>query len=438
MNRACYFLALWLASLVVQTQVAGQTQCQSNADYCRFGIGVDDICPFVDGYTEVGQEESNQANAQAETEPALDLRGRAVVTVLDVDADYGYDCGYDYYYGLHYSGTRSHMPAQTWADPCPADTTAATSVEVVPETVSAPQTGLVPEATPVSDTALGPEASIAADQSGDTADEAGPIKERDYEQECHQAYLEHVAREAEALAAQAPAPMASPYGGATWDAYGYGYSYAYEYDYAHRYHSCPQMIDPAVTEAPSNELADAVIILKWVARGRDFVASLWESELTDSLQTTVDTWKARAAVVLTKLELERLYQEAGHALAAAVHQALVAGHDWHESNVFVFVFDSDLNAEPMAAREAPALGAAEPPADATLPQDEQAADTATSGDDASPQVGALTREQLEPWVRQVVAAGTEAWERVRVAMRRLAQHSLALLASDDLGSPTHR
>jgi hypothetical protein len=408
---------------VIQSQAVGQTQCQSQADYCRFGIGVDAICPFVDGYTEVDQEELERASVTAPAAPELDLRGRAVVTVLDVDADYGYDCGYDYYYGLHYSGTRSHMPAQTWADPCAADSMEATADEVMPEIM------------PATDT------EVATEAGGEAPEDAAPVKERDYEQECYQAYLEHSARAADVLASQAAAPVAEPagqYAGDAYDAYGYGYSYAYEYDYAHRYHSCPQIIDPAVTETPSTEPAATVNIIEWVARGRDFVASLWESELIDGLQATVNAWRARATVVLTKVDLESLYQRASHALVSAARQALVAGSNWHEANVFVFVFESDLNAEPLAAREAPALDAGEHPAEAALPQEAQAADTAPSGDDVLPAVGSLTREQLEPWVRQVVAAGTEAWQHMSVALRRFAQHSLALVASDDLGSPTHR
>lgn len=422
MNRACFFLALGLVTLVTQTQVVGQTRCQNPVDYCRFGIGVDDYCPFTDGYIEVGQTDANDAHAAVETESERDLRGRAVVAVLAVDADFGSDCGYDCDHGRYDSGTRVYPPIEMGADSREDGSPAAAVARGS-------------EATP------GLEHRVAAGGCGESDEAVARDPERDFEQECYEAYLARAAQGAESRATEIAAPDAPPADadvGTRHDAYGQGYGYAYDWDFADGFPSGRQLSDPAVRPTPARDPAATAVTGRSVPGGGDTVAEWWSTELPDGPGGAIAAWKARVVASRAAVGLSQLCRETSRVLVSAVRQAMTVGHDWRAANVFLFVFRSDLNAEPLAVRLARAQGAVARPVDATIPPGARAADTALHGDDAVSRVGAPVGQRLEPWVRRAAVAGTEAWERVSLALQRLAQRSLALVASDRVGSVTHR
>jgi hypothetical protein len=104
------------------------------------------------------------------------------------------------------------------------------------------------------------------------------------------------------------------------------------------------------------------------------------------------------------------------------------------------MFDSDLNAEPVAATESEETPwMAETQIVDEPPQDEQ--DTAIvepAGDDTVSALVPIDRDQVIQWTRRAIASATAAWDRLTVVLGHFASHSLATVPSDDPSSTTQR
>ena len=92
-------------------------------------------------------------------------------------------------------------------------------------------------------------------------------------------------------------------------------------------------------------------VLQLVDLGREFLGSVVETDLVDLVRAEADRLLAHVADVVETMNFDQIRDDAAQAMAAAVQQPLPARGDWSDANVFLFMFDSDLNAEPIVEAE---------------------------------------------------------------------------------------
>jgi hypothetical protein len=140
------------------------------------------------------------------------------------------------------------------------------------------------------------------------------------------------------------------------------------------------------------------------------------------------------------MEVERIRHDAKQALAATVQQPAPVPDDWDEADVFLFMFDSDLNAEPVTAAEvAETPWLVDSPIADKQPQDEQSAATVEpAGDTTDAAPLPIDRDQVIQWTRRAIDTFTAAWDRLAVVLRDMARRSLATVPSDDPAWTTQR
>lgn len=225
--------------------------------------------------------------------------------------------------------------------------------------------------------------------------------------------------------------------------YGYGYEYDYEYhkDYGAygqpAYDQPAESTESAAIEAESQLDAD---VLQWVDLGREFLGSVIESDLVDTVRAEAERVLAQVAQVVKAMEFDRIRQDATQSLVATVQEPAPEPDDWDEADVFLFLFESDLNAEPVTAAEAdetPWMVEAqmvEQPA-----RDEQnAATVAPATDQMDSAVLPIDRDKVMQWTRRAIDSVTATWDRLAVVLQHLTSRSLAIVPSDDPASTTQR
>jgi hypothetical protein len=220
----------------------------------------------------------------------------------------------------------------------------------------------------------------------------------------------------------------------------YGYGYEYDYEYHKEYGSYEQADDATQSVAVDANSQPDVDVLQWVDLGREFLGSVVESDLVDMVRAEAEHVLAQVAQMVETMGFDQIRHDATQAFAAAVQQPLPAPSDGNEANVFLFMFDSDLNAEPVAAAESEETPwMAETQIVDEPPQDEQ--DTAIvepAGDDTVSALVPIDRDQVIQWTRRAIASATAAWDRLTVVLGHFASHSLATVPSDDPSSTTQR
>ena len=225
-----------------------------------------------------------------------------------------------------------------------------------------------------------------------------------------------------------PAPSVSHYYGR----YPYGYGYEYDYEYSKEYRSDTQADEtpePDVTEAA---LPKDVDVLQWVDLGREFLGSVVESDLVDLVRAEAERVLAQVADVVETMNFDQVRNDATRAMAAAVQQPLPAPSDWNDANVFLFMFDSDLNADPVAVSEPVATPwMVDDQIVDEQPQDEQdAAIVESVSDDSVSAVTPINREQVLQWARNAVDSAVVAWDRLTIELQRFAGRSMATVPTE--------
>jgi hypothetical protein len=218
--------------------------------------------------------------------------------------------------------------------------------------------------------------------------------------------------------------------------YPYGCGYEYDYEYSKGYRSdvkVDETPEPDVTEA---ELPRNVDVLQWVDLGREFLSSVVESDLVDLVRAEADHAMAQVADAVETMNFDQVRNDATRAMAAAVQQPLPAPSDWNDANVFLFMFDSDLNADPVAVSE---LAEMSRMVDDQIvdeqPQDGQ--DTAIvdpASDDSVSAVSPMNRDQVLQWARRALDSAVVAWDRLAIELQRFASRGMATVPGDDASS----
>ncbi|MHB8973559.1 MAG: hypothetical protein ACYC3X_25305 [Pirellulaceae bacterium] len=229
-----------------------------------------------------------------------------------------------------------------------------------------------------------------------------------------------------------PTPSVSRYYGR----YPYGYGYEYDYEYSKEYRSDSQADEtpePDVTEAA---LPKDVDVLQWVDLGREFLGSVVESDLVDLVRAEAERMLAQLSDVVENMNFDQVRADAAQAMAAAVQQPLPTPSDWNDANVYLFMFDSDLNADPVAV---PELGTTPWMVDDQIvdeqPQDGQnAANVEPASDNSVSAVTPINREQVLQWARDTVDSVVVAWDRLTIELQRFAGRSMATMPASDASS----
>ena len=229
-----------------------------------------------------------------------------------------------------------------------------------------------------------------------------------------------------------PAPSVPHYYGR----YPYGYGYEYDYEYSKSYHSdvpADPTTEPAVTEAATPQGID---VLQWVDLGREFLGSVADTDLVDLVRAEADRLWTQVADVVETMNFDQVRDDATQAMAAAVQQPLPARGDWSDANVFLFMFESDLNAEPIAD----AGLAATPWIVEDLIVDQQpwagqdAANVERASDDSVSTVTPIQREQVLQWARHALKSAVASWDRLTIELQRFAGRSMATVPGDNASS----
>jgi hypothetical protein len=230
----------------------------------------------------------------------------------------------------------------------------------------------------------------------------------------------------------------SPYDAASYGRHPYGYGYEYDYEYHKAYGSYGQTDAASPAPRPQADAQSDVDAQQLIESGREVLNAIVELELVAAARAEAEQWYADAAHAVTSIDFDRLRREATEALAAALQQS-AASSEWNEADVYVFTFDSDLNAEPVAASEVeqtPWMVEDQ----VVQPSREDGATpalVAPASDNAVATYLPLDRDQVLQWSRNAIASASAAWERLIIALQRVADRSVATVPVDDPTS-THR
>lgn len=408
MTRACYSLTLLLVALGGALLVTSPARCQPSFDYYQYGSCYHEMCPFQDGHVATHEEDIQSTQTDSALDEA-DLRGRAVVVVLDdlaaIETQDSAEVATAEPVELAPAAEIAATATATESDvPDMRDLTATTQSVNSPDVVTDVYdyvhhydraygfTGPSGQPAAAEDVALDTSAT-------DTDTDLEPIVERDYEYEVYQAYLQRCAEEAvaQALVAQRAEQVVEA---SSWDtyepyepyepyavdaapsydvyeyehsyepaksvgtdsaiadefapcdptAYGrhpYGYGYEHDYGYHSQYDMSGQPDESHESEVVESDNQWENDVLLWLDWGRDSFGSILESDLATTVLTELRRVWAEVAQVVEAMEFDRIGHDAAQALAGAVQQPQPAPEpdNWNEADVFLFTFDSDLNAD---------------------------------------------------------------------------------------------
>jgi hypothetical protein len=234
--------------------------------------------------------------------------------------------------------------------------------------------------------------------------------------------------ESEPQPADEPAPSVPLYHGR----YPYGYGYEYDYEYSHEYSPATPAEEPTAVDNTDNVEEAALDVMQWVDLGRDFLSRVGDSDLLDQVRAEAEGIISQVASVIETLPLEQIGADVTYAMTEAIQQPAVT-EPQDDANVFLFAFESDLNAEPLLEAELPqnpwvveAQVISEPqPATIDSMHTETAVETPVSA------VPAINSDQVRQWTRRALDVAVAAWDRLAQEWDRVAARSVATLSGDE-------
>jgi hypothetical protein len=237
-----------------------------------------------------------------------------------------------------------------------------------------------------------------------------------------------VPTECEPQPADEPVPSAPLYHGR----YPYGYGYEYDYEYAHEYSQATPVEEPATADDMVNVEETALDVMHWVDLGRDFLSCVGDSDLVDRVRAEAEGIMSQAASVIETLPLEQIGADVTYAVTEAIQQPAVT-EPQDDANVFLYAFESDLNAEPLLEAELPqnpwvveAQVINEP-----QPETTDSAHTESAVETPVSAVPAINSDQVRQWTRRAMDVAVAAWDRLAQEWGRVAARSVATLGGDE-------
>lgn len=226
--------------------------------------------------------------------------------------------------------------------------------------------------------------------------------------------------------------------------YRYGYGYGYDYGYDHEYDHHQGYTPPAATTQPSQEpeadTQPAIDVLDVIEMGRDGLDAVLQSGAVELIRTHVQQVSAKLVALVRAIDMERVRDSAVETMAAALRQPVSTPDDWSESDVFVFMFESDLNADPVAPsdlEQTPWIVENETVV-SQEPVEQESAAVAAPVDDSVSAVVPFDRQLVLQWTRRAIDVAGAAWNRLTIVLHRVADSSLANLPSDHPADSTQR
>ncbi len=309
MTRPCFALSVLMAMLGGTLMLANTACCQVLDDYHGFGSVYNTVCPFADEQANIEKGENQQQTPAvqdnlAESSENLDIRGRAVVAVIDDPADAGddnnasvADRGDDYDSTIYDDPEESQLQDEYWdCDNTEADAEPAmTDEEAVDE--------------------YDPYDGEYSDQYDAEYEDAS--NDYGYESE-EEAWQDDAADQVEESQDQA-------------DDYGYDYEYEYEYEPT----SCSTSDTPAtdVTEADIRQFIDSC---------RQAIEVTLMNPIEITARDQVDQLSQLITQALDRVKIDSMRAN----VLAAINAVTAPVIDFHtNANLFVFEFDveQDIN-----------------------------------------------------------------------------------------------
>ena len=228
--------------------------------------------------------------------------------------------------------------------------------------------------------------------------------------------------------AEEPVPSVPLYHGR----YPYGYGYEYDYEYSQEYSNATPAEEPTTVEATDNVDEAALDVLQWVDLGRDFLSCVGDSDLVDQVRAEAAGIMSQVTSAIETLPLEQIRADVTYAVTEAIQQP-VATDSQDDANVFLFVFESDLNAEPLLEAELPQNPWVVEAQVVTEPQPTTTDSVNTESADESPvsAVPAINSDQVRQWTRRALDVAVAAWDRLAQEWDRVAARSVATLSGDE-------
>lgn len=214
--------------------------------------------------------------------------------------------------------------------------------------------------------------------------------------------------------------------------YPYGYGYEYDYEYSHDYSTVTPDEEPTAVEATDSAEEAALDVMQWVDLGRDFLSCVGDSDLVDHVRAEAEGIMSHVASALETLPLEQIRADVTYAMTEAIQQP-VATASQEDANVFLFVFESDLNAEPLLEAELPQNPWVVETQVVTEPQPTTTDSVNTESAVQSPvsAVPAINGDQVRQWTRRTLDLAMSAWDRLTQEWDRVAARSVATLSGDE-------
>ncbi|MHB0959096.1 MAG: hypothetical protein ACYC0X_27465 [Pirellulaceae bacterium] len=233
-----------------------------------------------------------------------------------------------------------------------------------------------------------------------------------------------------------PAPSVPHYYGR----YPYGYGYEYDYEYSKQEVQVEEVAEPTLAEPTATEAAlpQDPDVARWVDLGREFLDSVVDSDLAHLVRGETERMLAHIANVIERMNFDQIRDDVAQAMVTALQQPSPVPSDWSDANLFLFQFDSDLNAEPLADAQPVAVPGTEVQVVKEQPQDDQ--DTAVVeplSDDSVSGLVPINHDQVLQWARITVDSAVAAWDRLTIELQRFASRSVATVPADN-GPSTHR